>query len=184
MFAAGASFTAGFTLGDNGTTMPVAPTFDDAFWSTNTGNAYAVGAPAAGGNTYLIKLPYAVGALGAATGYAQLHRSGAASVVDATPVTEFLTASSLSNKDFVFVGGGGGTYLFMNRIGAGFAGTDAAPVNMDNWFGVTGGVVSGIVVDTRTANITGSTATANIYFGTKGVASTTQSTIVQLAQQF
>jgi len=184
MFASGATYTAGVSLGDNGTTMPVAPTFDDAFWSTNTGNAYAVGFPAAGGNTYLMKFPYAVGALGGATGYAQLHRSGAASVVDATPVTEFLTASSLSNQDFVFVGGGGGTYLFMNRIGAGFAGTDTAPVNMDSWFAVTGGVVSGIVIDTRTTNITGSTATANIYFGTKGVGSTTQSTIVQLAQQF
>ena len=33
--------------------------------------------------------------------------------------------------------------------------------------------------------MTGSTATANIYFGTAGVASTsTQSTIVQLAQGF
>jgi hypothetical protein len=32
--------------------------------------------------------------------------------------------------------------------------------------------------------MTGTTATANIYFGTIGVASTTQSTIVQLAQQF
>jgi hypothetical protein len=123
------------------------------------------------------------GALGSATGYAQLHRSGAAAVVDASPVTEFLTASSLANKDFVFVGGGG-TYLFMNRIGAGFGGSNASPTNMDSWFAVTGGVVSGIVVDTRTANITGSTATANIYFGTKGVGSSTQSTIVQLAQQF
>ncbi len=72
----------------------------------------------------------------------------------------------------------------VNRIGAGFAGSDGSPANMDSWFAVTGGVVSGIVVDTRTANITGSTATANIYFGTEGVGATTQSTIVQLAQQF
>jgi hypothetical protein len=184
MFAAGDNYTAGVQLGADGTTMPVAPTFDDAFWSTNNGNLYAVGSPTAGGNTYLVRFPYTSGALGAASGFAQLHRSGAAAVVDATPVTEFLTASSLTSKDFVFVGGGGGTYLFMNRIGAGFAGTNATPVNMDSWFGVTGGVVSGIVIDTRTANVTGTTATANIYFGTKGVASTTQSTIVQLAQQF
>jgi len=184
MFASGASYTAGVQLGASGTTMPVAPTFDDAFWSSNNGNLYAVGSPTTGGNTYLVKFPYTAGAIGAASGFAQLHRSGTAAVVDATPVTEFLTASSLSNKDFVFVGGGGGTYLFMNRIGAGFAGTNTTPVNMDNWFAVTGGVISGIVVDTRTANITGSTATANIYFGTKGIASTTQSTIVQLAQQF
>ena len=72
----------------------------------------------------------------------------------------------------------------MNRIRAGFAGTDAAPVNMDNWFGVTGGVISQITVDTRTTAVTGSTATANIYFGTKAVGTSTQSTIVQLAQQF
>ena len=32
--------------------------------------------------------------------------------------------------------------------------------------------------------MTGSTAMANIYFGTVGVASTIQSTIVQLAQAF
>ena len=32
--------------------------------------------------------------------------------------------------------------------------------------------------------MTGSTATANIYFGTVGVGATTQSTIVQLAQGF
>jgi hypothetical protein len=183
MFASGASFPTGVSLGDNGTTMPVAPSFDDAFWSTNNGNMYAIGSPTAGGNTYLVRFPYN-GGLGTAAGYVQLHRSGAAAVVDASPVTEFLTASSLANKDFVFVGGGGGTYLFMNRIGAGFAGSDASPGNMDSWFAVTGGVVSGIVVDTRTSNITGSTATANIYFGTKGVGATTQSTIVQLAQQF
>ena len=132
MFASGASYTVGVSLGDNGTTMPVTPTFDDVFWSTNNGNVYAVGAPTAGGDTYLIRLPYTAGALGSAAGYAHLQRSGAASVVDVTPVTEFLTASSLTNKDFVFVGGGGGTYLFMNRIGAGFAGTNASPVNMDS----------------------------------------------------
>jgi hypothetical protein len=183
MFASGDSYTTGVQLGASGTTMPVPPSFDDAFWSTNNGNMYAVGSPTAGGNTYLVRFPYN-GGLGSAAGYAQLHRSGAAAVVDASPVTEFLTASSLANKDFVFVGGGGGTYLFMNRIGAGFAGSNASPTNMDSWFAVTGGAVSGIVVDTRTANVTGATATANIYFGTKGVGASTQSTIVQLAQQF
>jgi hypothetical protein len=49
---------------------------------------------------------------------------------------------------------------------------------------VPGGVSSGIVIDTNTAATTGTTATANIYFGTAGIASTVQSTIVQLAQQF
>ena len=46
------------------------------------------------------------------------------------------------------------------------------------------GISSGIIIDTRTTAMTGSTATANIYFGTVGVARTTQSTIVQLAQEF
>jgi hypothetical protein len=183
MFASGSAQVTGVQLGAKTTTAPVAPTFDDAFWSTNNGNAYAVGSPTAGGDTYLNRFPYN-GGFGSAAGYAQLHRSGAASMVAASPVTEFLTASSLANKDFVFVGGGGGSYLFMNRIGAGFAGSDASPVSMDSWFAVTGGTISGVVIDTRTSNITGSTATANIYFGTMGVGATTQSTIVQLAQQF
>ena len=42
----------------------------------------------------------------------------------------------------------------------------------------------GILIDTNTANVTGSTATANIYYGTKAVGTTIQSTIVQLAQEF
>src|SRR5204862_6844783 len=111
-----------------------------------------VAANAASNNPYLVRLPYN-GAFGAPAGYAQLHRSGAGAVVAASPVTEFLTASSLANKDFVFVGGGGGTYLFMNRIGAGFAGTDAAPVNMDNWFAPPGAAIQPIVIDPRTAHI-------------------------------
>jgi hypothetical protein len=45
------------------------------------------------------------------------------------------------------------------------------------------GVVSGIIIDTRTTSMTGSMATANVYYGTVGVAGT-QSRIVQLAQQF
>jgi hypothetical protein len=45
------------------------------------------------------------------------------------------------------------------------------------------GISSGIIIDTRTAAMTGSTATANIYFGTAGTVGT-QSTIVQLAQGF
>ena len=48
-----------------------------------------------------------------------------------------------------------------------------------------GGVSSGIVIDQRTTSVTGTTATANVYFGTIGVASSlTQSRIIQLAQQF
>ncbi len=165
------------------TIAPVTPALDDAFWTTNVGNLYGVGANMAGTDTYLVRFPYN-GTVGAPWGYARLHRSGSGSVVASSPVTEFLTASSLANKDFVFVGGGGGTYLFMNRIGAGFAGTDAAPVSMDNWFAVTGGVISQITIDTRTTAVTGSTATANIYFGTRAVGTATKSTIVQLAQQF
>ena len=73
----------------------------------------------------------------------------------------------------------------MNRISAGFSGTDAAPAAMAGSFAPADGVTSGIVIDTRTTSMTGSTATANIYFGTAGVSSTsTQSTIVQLAQGF
>ena len=101
-----------------------------------------------------------------------------------SPVTEFLTASTLANPDFIFVGGGGGNHKFINRIGSGFNGTDTAPVAMGGSFAVPGGVISGIIIDTRTAGVTGSMATANVYFGTVGIPSTTQSTIVQLAQQF
>jgi hypothetical protein len=46
------------------------------------------------------------------------------------------------------------------------------------------GVISGIVIDTRNTSMTGTTAKANVYYGTVGVAATTQSRIVQLAQQF
>jgi hypothetical protein len=183
-FASGANYVSGVQVGNGTTTAPVSPSFDDAFWSTNNGNLYAVGSRLSGTDTLLERIAYN-GAVGAIAGYAQLHRSGAAAVVAASPVTEFLTASSLANKDFVFVAGGTtGSYQFKNRIGAGFAGTDAAPVAMANWFQPAAGVISQIVVDTRTAAITGSTATANIYFGTMGVSGTTQSTIVQLAQQF
>ena len=72
----------------------------------------------------------------------------------------------------------------MNRISAGFSGTDAAPTAMASFFTPADGVTSGIVIDTRTAGMTGSMATAIIYFGTAGVSATTQSTIVQLAQAF
>ena len=72
----------------------------------------------------------------------------------------------------------------MNRISAGFSGPDAAPTAMASSFAPADGVTSGIVIDTRTAGMTGSMATANIYFGTAGVSATTQSTIVQLAQAF
>ena len=44
-----------------------------------------------------------------------------------SPVTEFLTASSLANPDFIYVGGSGGTYNFMNRIASGFAGVERHP---------------------------------------------------------
>ena len=159
-------------------------TFDDAYWSTGTGNYYIVAANAANTNTYLYRYPYN-GSLGAAAGFVQLHRSGTSSVVATSPVTEFLSTGT-PNKDEVYVSGGGGTYLFMNRVLANFAGTDGSPASMANWFATPGGgAVSPIVIDTNTAAITGGTATANIYYGTKAVGpATTQSTIVQLAQQF
>jgi hypothetical protein len=184
MFASGEGQSSSQMLGPATATAPIGGTFDDAFWSDGSGNFYSVAASSGSNNTYLVRFPYN-GSFGAASGFAQLHRSGGGgAVVASSPVTEFLTASSQANKDFVFVGGGGGNYLFMNRIGAGFAGTDGAPVNMANWFAAPAGVMSQIIIDTRTAAMTGSTATANIYYGTMGVASTVQSTIVQLAQQF
>ncbi len=183
MFAQDAIQTSAQMLGPGTTTAPIGGSFDDAFWTTGTGNFYSVAASSGSNNTYLVRFPYN-GSFGAPSGFAQLHRSGAGAVVAASPVTEFLTASALANKDFVFVGGGGGTSLFMNRIGAGFAGTDAVPVNTANWFAAPAGIISQIIIDTRTAAITGGTATANIYYGTMGVPSTVQSTIVQLAQQF
>ena len=100
-----------------------------------------------------------------------------------SPVTEFLTSAG-SNPDYVFVGGGSGNYKYVNRISSGFSGSDGTPSTMAGTFAPAQGVQSGIIIDTRTAAMTGSTATANIYFGTVGVAGTTQSTIVQLAQQF
>jgi hypothetical protein len=185
MFAAGEAPVSTAALGAGSTTIaPTSPAFDDAFWSTNNGFVYAAGAPAAGVGTYLMKLPYNGATIGTANGFATLARSGVAASVATSPVTEFLTASSLANPDFIFIGGGSGNYKFMNRIASGFAGTDAAPVAVASSFAPAEGVISGIIIDTRTTLITGTTATANIYFGTVGVASTTQSTIVQLAQQF
>ena len=106
-------------------------------------------------------------------------RTGTAQTFATSPVTEFLTASSQANKDFVFIGGAsgnaGGNYRYINRIGAGFLGTDAVPrrISIDEggafqFHATSGGVSSGIVVDTRTAGVTGGTATANVYFGTVG----------------
>ena len=180
MFAAGATYTSAQSLGPETTLAPVNGTFDDAFWSNGTGNYYIPAANSTSANTYLERFPYS-GTLGAVSGFAQLHRSGTGAVVATSPVTEFLSSG---NKGEIYVSGGGGTYLFMNRILAGFAGTDAAPVNMANWFATPGGgAISPIVIDTNTAAVTGSTATANIYYGTK-FSGSTQSTIVQLAQQF
>jgi hypothetical protein len=182
-FASGETFTSGVQLGNPDGIAPQVPAMDNAFWTTNNGNLYAPGTPLAGGDTYLIQVPYN-GAVGTPSGFAALHSSGAASSVQTTSVTEFLTGSALANPDFLFVGGGGGSYKFMNRIASGFAGSDGAPVAVAGSFAVPGGVASGVVVDTNTAAVTGTTAKANIYFGTVGIAATVQSTIVQLAQQF
>jgi hypothetical protein len=184
MFTSGESAVTGVFLGDATSTAPNPPAFDDAFLSTGNGNMYAVGSPTGGSTTYLLRFPYNGTTIGSAVGYAALTRSSTASTVATSPVTEFLTASSLSSPDFIFVGGGAGNYKYMNRIGSGFDGSEFSPQAMAGAFAVPGGVISGIVIDTRTPGVTGSKATANIYFGTVGIASTTQSTIVQLAQQF
>lgn len=183
MFAAGENYTSGAVIGAADGIAPQTPTMDDAFWENNSGNLYVPGSPLAGGDTYLERVPYN-GLVGTTAGFAELHRSGTKASVQTGSVTEYLTGSSLANPDFIFVGGRGGTYLFMNRIASGFAGSDTAPVAMDSSFAVPGGVASGVVIDTDSTQVTGSTAKANIYFGTVGIASTTQSTIVQLAQQF
>ena len=182
MFASNAMYTSAASMGPETTQAPVNGTFDDAYWTNGTGNYYVVGANSGNTNTYVYRFPYN-GSLGAAAGFVQLHRSGASAVVATSPVTEFLSTGT-PNKDELYVGGGGGTYLFMNRVLAGFGGTDAAPASMVNWFATPGlGAVSPIVIDTNTAAVTGGTATANIYYGTKANGAT-QSTIVQLAQQF
>jgi hypothetical protein len=182
-FAAGAAFTSGAFLGWPDGMAPRAPSMDNAFWTTNNGSLYAPGTPSNGGDTYLIRIPYN-GTATTASGFAALHNSGTASSVQTTSVTEFLTGSALANPDFVFIGGSGGSYSFVNRIASNFSGTDGGAKPVDGYFAVPGGVASGIVVDTNTTAVTGTTATANIYFGTVGIASSVQSTIVQLAQQF
>jgi hypothetical protein len=185
-FGSGASAVSTALTGSGKPAIPaVAPVFDEDFWSDNNGNVYLPGGPSSGEGTYLVRVPYNAGALGTSLGYATLARSGgSAASVATSPVTEFLTASSLSNPDFIYVGGSAGTYTYLNRSSSNFNGTATSPVSMAGTFAVTGGVSSGISIDTRTTLITGTTATANVYFGTAGVGTTTQSTIVQLAQQF
>jgi hypothetical protein len=184
-FAAGAAQTSGVALGANDGFAATTPAFDDLFWSTNNGFAYAVGGSTAGGSTYLIKVPYN-GTFSAPTGFAALAHTGGVAAVQPTSVTEFLTASTQANKDWLFVGATGGTYLNMNRLFSNFLGTNAAPVGVASSFAAPGGVSSGVVVDNRTsAGITTGLSTANIYYGTKGVGpATTQSRIVQLNQEF
>ena len=200
-FTSGEMQSSAQSLGLGSATLaPQPPSFDEAFWSTNVGNIYVPGAPASGAGTYLVRVPYAGGtgpsaAVSTPAGYATLYRgAGGAQTVGTTPVTEFLTGSVAdTNKDFVYIGGTTGNYRYMNRIGAGFLGTSATPrrivTDEGNAFqnvsaSVMLGVTSGIVIDQRTASVTGSAATANIYYGTAGVASTTFSRIVQLAQRF
>jgi hypothetical protein len=184
MFTANQAQSSGQALGPNDGLASTVPAFDDAFWSTNNGSAYVTGNSSGGSDTYLIKVPYN-GTLSAPNGYATLKHTGADASVQTTSVTEFLTGSTSANKDFLFVGASGGTYLFVNRLTAGFAGTDAVPVNVAGSFAAPGGVSSGIVIDNRTNfNITNGLSTANIYYGTKGVPSTVQSRIVQLNQEF
>ncbi|HSL21459.1 MAG TPA: hypothetical protein VK886_07985 [Vicinamibacterales bacterium] len=187
-FAAGENYVAGQSLGvvDLDANAPQTPAFDDNFWLYNNGSVYAVGAPDSGTGTYLRRQPYNAGVLGATAGYGQLRRGTSGSAqAPASPVTEFMTASG----DFLYVGAASYTrYRFMYRIAAGFGGTSGSPVAVDSRYpsGTTPGpgVLSGIIIDTNLSDNTGGTAKANVYFGTVGVASTTQSTIVQLAQAF
>jgi hypothetical protein len=182
-FTSGESPTSYVSTGGVSTTiMPVAPAFDDAFWSTNNGSVYTVGTNNANNKTYLVRVGYN-GDFGTVLGRGALAHSSGAAIVATSPVTEFLTGAA-SNPDYIFVGGSTGNYQFMNRISAGFSGTDNSPKAMDSSFAPAGGVMSGIIIDTNLAAMTGATAKANIYFGTIGVASTTMSTIVQLAQAF
>ena len=186
MFMSGALPTSTAYLGPGSTTLaPTAVVMDDDFWSTNNGGIYAVGAPQLGLGTYLIRIPYN-GTLGTPSGFATLARSNGAlaASVPTSPVAEFLTASRAANPDFLFVAGVSGNYRFINRTSSRFNGTTTAPVAMSGSFAPAGGVVSGIIIDTRTTAITGPTATANVYFGTVSPSASTQSTIVQLAQQF
>ena len=105
---------------------PVSPTFDDAFWSTNSGSMYGAGTNTAGTNTYLIRISYN-GEVGSITGNAALTHTGGNAVVTTSPVTEFLTGAA-SNPDFIFIGGGSGNYRYVNRISAGFTGSDGDAV--------------------------------------------------------
>jgi hypothetical protein len=165
------------------TIAPVAPTFDDAFWSSNNGSMYASASNNAGTNTYLVRVGYD-GEMGVITGRAALTHTSTNAVVATSPVTEFLTGAA-SNPDFLFIGGSTGNYKFMNRISAGFTGSDGTPSVMAGSFAPAQGIMSGIIIDTNLAAMTGATAKANIYFGTIGVGpATTMSTIVQLAQAF
>jgi hypothetical protein len=183
MFTAGGSPTSYTLVGATSTTIaPVPPAFDNNFWTTNNGNLFVSGTNTAGTDTFLISLGYN-GEVGAIAGRAELHHTAGNAVVATSPVTEFLTGAS-TNPDYIFIGGNGTNFRYMNRISDGFTGTNNSPSAMTSFFAPAQGVSSGIVIDTNLANMTGSTATANIYFGTTGVASTTQSTIVQLAQAF
>ena len=175
--------TSWLATGPTSTTIsPVSPAFDDAFWSTNSGSLYGPGTNTLGTNTYLVRISYD-GELGAITGRAALAHTSTTAVVNTSAATEFLTGAA-SNPDFLFIGGGSGNYRYMNRISAGFTGSDLTPSTMAGSFAPAQGVISGIIIDTNLSTMTGSTAKANIYFGTVGVASTTMSTIVQLAQAF
>jgi hypothetical protein len=174
----------GWAILGNADSIPAQfPALDNEFWENNDGNVYAIGTGGTS-NTLLMRIPYNGATMLPAAGHAALRRSGgSARSVGTSPVVEFLTAANVSNPDFIFVGGNGTNYNFMNRISAGFNGSANSPRAVDSFFATATGISSGISVDTRTTSTTGTTATANIYFGTAG-GGTTQSTIVQLAQQF
>ena len=131
IFAAAANPTSFTYTGATSTTIAaVPPTFDDAFWSLNNGSLYAAGSNTAGTASYLIRVGYNAGVMGAITGNAALTHTSTAAVVATSPVTEFLTGAA-SNPDYIFIGGSTGTYKCMNRISAGFTGTQRHAVDHD-----------------------------------------------------
>jgi len=187
-FTAGAGSLSSVLIGPGSTVLPRIPDVDNAFLTTNSGNLYVGGSPTGANGAYLIRVGYNGSTFTGPLGFAELHHTGAAGDNPYSPVTVFLTASLLANPEFAYIGGSGARYQFMNRIGTGFAGTNAVPVAMDSFFPsvgtLTGGCDSSITIDNRTGTVTGAGATANIYFGSLGVAGATPSTVVQLAQQF
>ena len=180
-FQAGEAPLAVAPLGDADGISPQYPALDHAFWSTNDGNVYAVGASADAG-TLLLRLPYNGLTLLPASGAAALHRVGPPRSVPTTPVAEVVTPARGDHPDVLFVGGLDTRYRFLNRIPSAFGGSLNAPVAMEGIFGAGSGISSAVSADTQAVVWDRRTHAVNMYFGTAGGA--VQSTIVHLTQVF